>query len=142
MLFTLARLRAKTKVRCVPREALFADDTVLVTHTEEALERPMDRLVHTCIEFGLTISLKKTEVMGQGTNSPPTIHIGSHELNTVYRFQYLWSTITSDLSLETEISSRIAKAAGVMSKLHKRVWSNKNMTVNTKMQVYRACVLL
>ena len=29
----------------------------------------------------------------------------------------------------------------MMSKLHKRVWSNNNLTVNTKMQVYKACVL-
>ena len=28
-----------------------------------------------------------------------------------------------------------------MSKLHKRVWSNNNLTVNTKMLVYKACVL-
>ena len=141
-LFNLARLQAKTKVRCVTiREALFADDAALATHTEEALQRLMDRFSHACDEFGLTISLKKTEVMGQGTDSPPHIHIGSHELSTVNRFQYLGSTISSDLSLEQEINSRIAKASGIMSKLHKRVWSNKNLTVNTKMQVYRACVL-
>ena len=28
-----------------------------------------------------------------------------------------------------------------MYKLHKRVWPNNNLTVNTKMRVYRACVL-
>ncbi len=56
-------------------------------------------------------------------------------------FQYLGSTISSNLSLEHEIKARIAKAAGVMSKLEKRVWSNDNLTDNTKMQVYRACVL-
>ena len=29
----------------------------------------------------------------------------------------------------------------MMSKLHKRVWSNNNLMVNTKLQVYKACVL-
>ncbi|XP_055997813.1 uncharacterized protein LOC130047230 [Ostrea edulis] len=58
----------------------------------------------------------------------------------VDRFQYLGFTISINLSLESEINSRIAKAAAVMSKLHKRVWDN-NMTVNTKMPVYRACIL-
>ena len=75
------------------------------------------------------------------SHSPPSIHIGSHKLNAVDRFQYLGSTISSNLSLEPEINSRIAKASAVMSKLHKRVWSNNNLTVNTKMRVYRACVL-
>ena len=79
--------------------------------------------------------------MGQGTTAPPSIRIGGQVLNAVERFQYLGSTISSNLSLEPEISSRIAKASAVMSKLHKRVWSNNNLTVNTKMQVYKACVL-
>ena len=56
-------------------------------------------------------------------------------------FHYLGSTISSNLSLEPEINAKIAKAAGVMSKLEKRVWSNNNLMDNTKMQVYRACVL-
>lgn len=141
-LFNLARLRAKTKVRSVIiREALFADDAALATHTETALQRLVNRLAHSCSEFGLTISLKKTEVMAQGTDSPPSIHIGDYDLNVVSQFQYLGSTISSNLSLEPEMNARIAKAAAVMSKLQKRVWANKNLTDNTKMQVYRACVL-
>ncbi|XP_076456356.1 uncharacterized protein LOC143290726 [Babylonia areolata] len=64
----LARLRAKTKVRLVTiKEALFADDAALVTHTEEALQRLVDCLEHACNESGLTISLKKTKVIGQGS---------------------------------------------------------------------------
>ena len=141
-LFNLARLRAKTKVRHVTvREALFADDAALVTHTQEALQRLIDRFSHACEEFGLTINIKKTEVMGQGTDSWPIVYIGSQELNVVDKFQYLGSIISSNLSLESEINHRTAKAAAVMSKLHKRVWSNKNLTENTKMKVYRACVL-
>ncbi len=84
---------------------------------------------------------RKTEVMAQGTDSPPSIHIGDYDLNPVSHFQYLGSTISSNLSLEPEINARIAKSAGLMSKLEKRVWSNNNLTDNTKMQVYRACAL-
>ena len=113
----------------------------LCSTTEEALQRLIDRFALACDDFGLTISIKKTEVLGQGTTAPPNIRIGSQVLNAVERFQYLGSTISSNLSLEPEISSRIAKASAVMSKLHKRVWSNNNLTVNTKMQVYKACVL-
>ena len=60
-LFNLARLCAKTKVRHVTiREALFADDAALATHTQEALQRLLDRFSHACKEFGLTLSIKKT----------------------------------------------------------------------------------
>ena len=93
-------------------------------HTEEVLRRFIDYFAHACDEFSLTISIKKTEVMELGTESPmlpppPSIYIGSHKLNVVNWFQYLVSTISSKLSLESETNSRIAKASAVMSKLHK-----------------------
>jgi hypothetical protein len=46
--------------------------------------------------------------MGQKTYSLPSIHMGSQELNAVDKLQYLGSTISADLSLEPEISSRMA----------------------------------
>ena len=79
--------------------------------------------------------------MSQEKEYPPTMYIGDYDLNPVSKFQYLGSTISSNLSLEPDISARIAKAAGMMSKLKKRVWDNNNLTNNTKLQVYRACVL-
>ena len=62
-------------------------------------------------------------------------------LEVVDSFTYLGSTITSNLSLDAEINIRIAKAEAIMSKLNRRVWSNNNLTVNTKLHVYQACVL-
>jgi hypothetical protein len=79
--------------------------------------------------------------MGQKTDSPPNIHIGSQELNSVDKFQYLGSTITANFFLKPEINSRMTKATAIMSRLHNRVWGNNNLTLNTKMQVYRTCVL-
>ena len=79
--------------------------------------------------------------MVQGTVSLSNIYLGNQEIKVVDQIQYLRSTISSNLSLEPEIHKRIAKAAAVMSKLHKRVWSNNNLTKSTKMKVYRACVL-
>ena len=91
--------------------------------------------------LGFTISLKKTNVMAQGTDHPPTITIDGHVLKAVDDFTYLGSTISSSLTLEAEISSRIVKAATVMSKLHQRVWNNPSLTVKTKLRVCQACVL-
>jgi len=49
--------------------------------------------------------------------------------------------VSSKVSLDVEISSRIAKAAGVMAKLNERVWINDLLSEKTKLQVYRSCVL-
>ncbi|PIK59499.1 hypothetical protein BSL78_03571 [Apostichopus japonicus] len=45
------------------------------------------------------------------------------------------------LSWMVRINGRIGKAATVMSKLNTRVWTNKNLTLHTKLKVYQACVL-
>ena len=67
-LFNLARLRAKTKVcNDLIRDMLFADDAAVATHTQEELQSLTDCFSQACNDFGLTISLKKTNVLGQDT---------------------------------------------------------------------------
>ena len=64
-LFSLTCLQVKTKVwRVLIRELLFADAAALTAHTEEALQGLISFLTGACREFGLTISLKKTKIMG------------------------------------------------------------------------------
>ena len=93
-LFNLARLRAKTKVRKVLiRDMLFTDDAAVVTHTQEELQSLMDCFSQACKYFGLTISLKKTNVLGQDTEAPPVITIDDYERDAVSQFTYLGSTI-------------------------------------------------
>ena len=141
-LFNLARLRAKTKVRHILiQELLFADDAALISHTQSGLQNLVSSLARACQEFGLTISLNKTEVMVQDVTDVPTINIGSHTLQVVKEFTYLGSTISSTMSLENELNKRIGKASAAMSKLSKRVWENGKLSLATKLSVYRACIL-
>ena len=79
--------------------------------------------------------------MGQDVSSTPCITIGDHTLEVVENFTYLGSTISSNLSLDAELNTRIGKAASAVARLTKRVWSNAMLTTNTKMRVYQACVL-
>ena len=65
----LARLRCllartKTTVELIT-ELLFADDCALLAHTEEALQHIVKRFSEAAMNFGVTISLKKTELMYQ-----------------------------------------------------------------------------
>ena len=81
-LFNLARLGAKTKVsEVLIRDMLFADDAAVATHTQEELQSLLDCFSKACKDFGLTISLKKTIVLGQDTYAPPFISI--HDCTTV-----------------------------------------------------------
>ena len=81
-LFNIARLRAKTKtLKVLIRELLFADDAALASHSEAGLQRLVDKLSRACKELGLTISLKKTNILAQDPETPPVITIN----NTVTR---------------------------------------------------------
>ena len=121
-LFNLSRLRAKTKAQlwCL-RIFLFADDAAETAHSAKDLHQLlMTRFSDACQDFGLIISLKKTQVMGQDTDSPPAISINDHELEIIHDFVYLGSAISDTLSLDTELNRRIGKAATTMTRLTKK----------------------
>ena len=120
---------------------LFADDAAVVAHTREELQSLMDCFSQACKDFGLTISLKKTNVLGQDTETPPVITIDNYELDAVCQFTYLGSTITDKLSLDAEINKMIGKAASILARLTARVWTSPKLSVKTKMAVYNACVI-
>ena len=81
-LFNLARLRAKTKY--AKHLSVFADDAPVATLTQCKLQSLMHHFSQACRDFGLTISPKKINVLGQGTESPPVITIDQYELDAVY----------------------------------------------------------
>ena len=115
--------------------------TCIKAHSAEELQQLMSRFSEAYKHFGLIISLKKTQVMGQGVPDPPEITISNHQLEVVHDFVNLGSTISDTLSLDTELNRRIGKASTTMSRLTKRVWKNGKLTENTKIQIYRACML-
>ena len=74
--------------------------------------------------------------------SMPSISIGDCTLEVVENFIYLGSTISSNLSLDTELNQRIVKAAAAaLANLGKRVWDNTLLTISTKTKVYQSSVL-
>ena len=100
--------RAESEDQCLnsPHNGmLLADSAALSSQTEEELQR----FSLICREFGQTISIKKTSVMGQDVPSSQEIHtFGNEELEATDRFTYLSSTITGKLSLVAELVNRIA----------------------------------
>ncbi|XP_069985579.1 uncharacterized protein [Penaeus vannamei] len=120
---------------------LFADDDAITAHEEKHLQKLMDRFSQACEDFRLTISLKKTSILSKKTESPPTITISNYQLDVVQEFTYLGSTVTDSLDMDPELNRRIGRAASSLARLTKRVWENSKLTTNTKMAVYKACVL-
>ena len=85
-LFNLRRLLARKKpIEELITELLFADDRALLAHTKAALQHIDNRFYDAAKNFGLKISLKKTEMLYQPPPreacSPPHISIDGTNLS-------------------------------------------------------------
>ena len=125
-LFNLLCLLASTKtIEELITELLFADDCALLAHTEETLQHIVNRFSDATKNFGLSISLKKTELLYQPPPrepyNPPHINIDGTNLNAVEHFTYLGSVISSDATVSKDLDNRLSKASSSFGRLSKSV---------------------
>ena len=83
------------------RDLLFAGDAAITTHTQEDLQRLLDRFSDACRHFGLTISMEKTQVMGQDIKEAPSLFIHN------YKLESFMSLCTWDLPSQTTCPSTV-----------------------------------
>ena len=79
--------------------------------------------------------------MAHAAPGAPNLTVKNFQLEVVNHFTYLGYAAADNLLLDVELDKRIAKPATNLSRLTEQVWENKKLTVNTKMAVYRACVV-
>ena len=144
--FNLRRLKSSTRTsKLLIKDLLFADDCALLAHTIDDIQAITNAFARSARRFGLTISLKKTEVMYQpkpgADYSAPIITIDNNPLNVVDKFTYLGSTLSQNAMIDDDVSTRIGKASASFGKLTKRLWNERGVRLATKISVYRAVVL-
>lgn len=127
----------------------YADDMALVDNTKEGLQETTDLLCKYAAYAGLQINAKKTKSMATGKNTsqrPYTkectldIAVGDIPIEQVSNFVYLGATISSDGTIDRELSARIQKASGAYNQLH-CIWNNRNIRTPTKVRIYKSAVL-
>ena len=143
--FNLRRLKAKTKVKTdTINDFLFADDCTMNSISVDDMQQNVDKFAEACT-FGLTISIKKTEVMHQPapgkTYIEPSITTNGQCLKSVDKFTYLGSTLSRNIVIDDEADARLAKANSAFGRLSTNVWNRWGITLETKIKVYRAAVL-
>ena len=138
-LFNFRRLLARTKtIEELITQLLFADDCALLAHI-------VNRFSDVAKNFGLTISLKKTETLykppPREAYSPPHISIDGTNFSSVEHFTYLGSVISNDTTVINDLYNRLSKDSSSFERLPKRVWQSHLLRLSTKLQVYRAVVV-
>ncbi len=121
----------------------FADDIDLIADSEEELRELTEKLDQAATKYGMEISPDKSKILVTSKHplelSRP-ICLANEELEQVTSFKYLGSQITNTLNSITEIKCRIGIATSAMSRLNP-IWSNRNISVKTKLRFMRAIVI-
>ena len=144
--FNLRRLQAHTKTfSAVIRDLLYADDCALVAHSLDDVQQLFNRFHAAAERFGLTVSMKKTEVMFQPASQSqpvhPVIKAGETTIKAVDKFCYLGSILSSDAVVDEDISARLSKATCAFGQLTKRLWNDHGIRLDTKVAIYKAAIL-
>ena len=109
----------------------YADDMALLGNSKDGLQETTDLLCKYAAQAGLKINVKKTEVMaiGKDTTQRPyteesTVDItADSSLLQVSNFKYLGVNISSDGTIEWELSACIQKAPSAFNQLS-NIWKN------------------
>lgn len=106
----------------------YADDTVIIADSQEALQRLIDKINNEGERLGLKINSDKTKVMiisrTPAVNS--NILVNGKNIQRVPKFKYLGSWITEDLDPDTEIRCRIEQARATFMNM-RELLSNKSL---------------
>ena len=145
-MFNLRRLQAHTKVSTdTVYELQYADDAAVPSHTPSGLQDNLNTLADAYQRAGLTINTKKTEILSSGPHSSTPLQLSftvhGDILNTTQLFTYLGSILTFDSDLTNEIQQRIKLASTAFGRLAHHVFFNRNLTMSTKVAVYKAICL-
>ena len=113
--FSLRRLQANTKVTSDTfNDFLFADDCALNAASEADVQNSIEKYVKACNNFGLTISLRQTEVMHQSalgkTLVEPCVSFNVPLLNAMDKFTCLGRTLSGHV-----VKARLAKGGAADS---------------------------
>ena len=141
--------RRKLSSRRLLQDLLYADDMALMADTEVQLKELLVRLDGVCTHMGLSVSVKKTEILAvqplPGATPPTPVQLrqtGEHrEVKVVHHFEYLGSIVSDDCSLDKEVESRIAKASRAFGSLSRILWYQRKIKRHTKLRLFRAVIL-
>jgi len=119
----------------------FADDIALLAESKEDLQSLVTSVYNCSTNLGLKININKTEVeVISKKDITINITINNTQLNQVENFVYLGGKISQKGSCTDDVKHRIGKALGTVQHLND-IWSSKDITPTTKMQLYNTLIL-
>ena len=105
---------------------MFADNCALCASTNGNMQQMVNLFAEACINFGQTISIKKTEVTFHPDSGEqyvePVITINVQKIKLTEKFPYLGSVMSDSAIIDHEINLRVLKASSSFGRLREKVW--------------------
>ena len=137
----MGRLRAKTRTKFIT-DLQYADDCSLISDSAENLQEILEIYSWAYQALGLNVNVDKTKVMSCPPSTIQTnIMIEDRKVEYVDCFNYLGSVVNRTSNVDDEIRNRINAASRSFWRLRERVFDNHDLSVKTKVAVYRAVVI-
>ena len=140
---TLQSVDKKHKYACEITD-FFADDSALIVHSADEIQKIVDVFATASPKFGLKFNIKKTEVMfhpNSTTTMEEDINVDDTTLNPVQESTYLGSIITTYSHIEAELLKRMSKANMPFGRLRKILLNNQNVSIRVQGKIYRTIIL-
>ena len=113
----------------------YADDTTLITETEEELKSLLMKMKEESKKVGLKLIIQKTKIMASGPNT--SWEIDGETVETESDFIFLGSKITADGDCSHEIKGRLLLGRKVMTNLDS-ILKSRDITLPTKVRLVKA----
>ncbi|BHF83345.1 hypothetical protein SprV_0802648900 [Sparganum proliferum] len=120
----------------------YADDIALLASSFGDLQSMVSRVNEVAKSVGLSINAGKTKVFSSciPDQEKADLSIDGCQLEEVDSFKYLGARLLSNGQSKDDIVSQIDAARWVFSSLRKCLWNRRNLSIATKIRVYRASV--
>ena len=115
----------------------YADDTTLMTESEEELKNLLMKVKEESEKVGLKLNIQKTKIMASGPIT--SREIDGETVGTVADFNFLGSKITADGDCSHEIKRRLLLGGKVMTNLES-ILKSKEITLPMKVYLVKAMV--
>ena len=117
----------------------YADDTTLITESEEELKNLSMKVKEESEEVGLNLNIQKTKIMASGPIT--SRQIDGETVETVSDFIFLGSKITVDGDCSHEIKRCLLLGRKAMTNLDS-ILKSRDITLPTKVRLVKAMVFL
>ena len=123
----------------VTNEALYADDTLLMSSSKDNLQKLLNAVVGEGAKYGLELNWRKTYQMGVSvlpSVSGPNGEVIDHKRSVVY----LGGLVTCDGRATAEVIRRVGEGRAAFKQLY-QLWSHANISRHRKLEIYESCIV-